>query len=40
MAKIEQEIERARSGSGEEVAELVYHRSPEVLLALLRKSEL
>lgn len=35
MAKIDLEIERARSGSGEEVAELVYHRSPEVLLALL-----
>ena len=35
LAKLENEIERARSCSGEEFAELLYHRAPEVLIALL-----
>ena len=40
VAKLEQETERARSGSGEEVAELVYHQAPEVLLSLLQNPNL
>ena len=35
MAKLENDIARAQSCTGEEVAELIYHRAPEVLSALL-----
>ncbi len=36
VAEIEKDIERARSGSGDAVTELLYHRAPEVLFALLQ----
>jgi hypothetical protein len=36
VAEIEKEIERARSGAGDSVTELLYHRAPEVLFALLQ----
>ncbi len=36
MAELEKEIERARAASGEELTELVYHRSRELLFALLQ----
>ncbi len=35
MAEIEKEIERARTASGEQLTELMYHQAPQVLLALM-----
>jgi len=35
VAKLDDEIERAQRGGSEEVAELIYHQAPEVLLSLL-----
>ena len=35
MAELDEDLQRARSASGEELAELIYHPKPAVLLALL-----
>jgi hypothetical protein len=36
VTELQQEIARARSSSGDDLTELLYHRAPEVVLALLQ----